>query len=66
MGKKDEVKEEVTSPVEEEKKEDLVIVLRFSSWLGNNVRIGIVGVPNVGKSSLFNDLSKLNVFVESL
>ena len=29
------------------------------------MRIGIVGVPNVGKSSLFNDLSKLNVPAEN-
>jgi obg-like ATPase 1 len=25
---------------------------------GNNVKIGIVGMPNVGKSSFFNLLSK--------
>jgi obg-like ATPase 1 len=25
---------------------------------GNNLKIGIVGVPNVGKSSFFNVLSK--------
>ena len=31
----------------------------------NNVKIGIVGVPNVGKSSFFNALSKLNVPAEN-
>ena len=32
---------------------------------GNNVTIGIVGMPNVGKSSFFNLLSKLNVPAEN-
>jgi obg-like ATPase 1 len=32
---------------------------------GNNVKIGIVGLPNVGKSSMFNLLSKLNVPAEN-
>jgi len=32
---------------------------------GNNVSIGIVGMPNVGKSSLFNILSGLNVPAEN-
>ena len=32
---------------------------------GNNVAIGIVGMPNIGKSSLFNLLSKLNVPAEN-
>jgi len=31
----------------------------------NNVSIGIVGLPNVGKSSFFNVLSKLNVAAEN-
>jgi GTP1/Obg family GTP-binding protein len=31
----------------------------------NNVKIGIVGMPNVGKSSFFNCLSKLNVPAEN-
>uniref|UniRef100_A0A7S2V0U7 Obg-like ATPase 1 n=1 Tax=Fibrocapsa japonica TaxID=94617 RepID=A0A7S2V0U7_9STRA len=32
---------------------------------GNNVKIGIVGMPNVGKSSFFNLLAKLNVPAEN-
>lgn len=32
---------------------------------GNNVKIGIVGVPNVGKSTFFNCLSKLNIPAEN-
>jgi ribosome-binding ATPase YchF (GTP1/OBG family) len=31
----------------------------------NNVKLGVVGVPNVGKSSFFNCLSKLNVPAEN-
>jgi len=32
---------------------------------GNNVAVGIVGMPNIGKSSLFNLLSQLNVPAEN-
>jgi obg-like ATPase 1 len=32
---------------------------------GNNVKIGIVGLPNVGKSSFFNTLSRMNVPAEN-
>ncbi len=32
---------------------------------GNNVSIGIVGMPNVGKSTIFNILSNLNVPAEN-
>ena len=32
---------------------------------GNNVKMGIVGLPNVGKSSLFNTLTKLTVPAEN-
>ncbi len=32
---------------------------------GNNVKVGIVGVPNVGKSSFFNILGKMNVPAEN-
>jgi obg-like ATPase 1 len=32
---------------------------------GNNVAIGVVGMPNVGKSTLFNVLSNLNVPAEN-
>eukprot|EP00499_Haloplacidia_sp_CaronLabIsolate_P005335 CAMPEP_0196780648 /NCGR_PEP_ID=MMETSP1104-20130614/8287_1 /TAXON_ID=33652 /ORGANISM="Cafeteria sp., Strain Caron Lab Isolate" /LENGTH=394 /DNA_ID=CAMNT_0042150861 /DNA_START=39 /DNA_END=1223 /DNA_ORIENTATION=- len=32
---------------------------------GNNVKMGIVGLPNVGKSTFFNLLSKLNVPAEN-
>lgn len=32
---------------------------------GNNVKIGIVGVPNVGKSTFFNCMSKLNIPAEN-
>lgn len=32
---------------------------------GNNVKMGCIGMPNVGKSSLFNTLSKLNIPAEN-
>lgn len=32
---------------------------------GNTLKIGIVGLPNVGKSTTFNCLSKLNVAAEN-
>lgn len=32
---------------------------------GNNVKMGIVGLPNVGKSSMFNIMSKLSVAAEN-
>lgn len=32
---------------------------------GNNVKVGIVGVPNVGKSSFFNILGKMHVPAEN-
>ncbi|DBA03228.1 TPA: hypothetical protein N0F65_011587 [Lagenidium giganteum] len=32
---------------------------------GNNVKIGIVGLPNVGKSTFFNCMSKLNIPAEN-
>ena len=32
---------------------------------GNNVKMGIVGLPNVGKSSFFNLLGKMNVPAEN-
>lgn len=32
---------------------------------GNNVKMGIVGLPNVGKSTFFNTLCKMNVAAEN-
>lgn len=44
--------------------EETVREVRFGRP-GNNLKIGIVGLPNVGKSSFFNALSKLNVPAEN-
>jgi obg-like ATPase 1 len=32
---------------------------------GNNVKMGVVGMPNVGKSSFYNAVAKLNVAAEN-
>lgn len=34
--------------------------------VGNSLKMGIVGFPNVGKSSTYNLLSKLDVLVENM
>lgn len=39
-------------------------VIRFGRP-GNNLKLGIVGMPNVGKSSFFNLLSKMNIPAEN-
>jgi obg-like ATPase 1 len=41
--------------------EDRVMLGRFS----NNLKLGLVGYPNVGKSLVFNTLSKLSVNSEN-
>ena len=32
---------------------------------GNRIKMGIVGLPNVGKSTFFNVLTKLNIAAEN-
>lgn len=44
-----------------EEAKEKVILGRFS----NNLKMGIVGLPNVGKSTFFNTLTKLNVGAEN-
>lgn len=46
---------------QQDQKEDKPILGRP----GNNVKMGIVGMPNVGKSTIFNVLSNLNVPAEN-
>jgi hypothetical protein len=38
---------------------------RYFCSPGNNVKMGIVGIPNVGKSTFFNCLTKLNIPAEN-
>ncbi len=45
----------------EEAPKERVILGRFS----NNLKMGIDGLPNVGKSTFFNTLTKLNVGAEN-
>lgn len=45
----------------DDKPKEKIILGRFSS----NLKMGIVGMPNVGKSTFFNTLTKLNVDAEN-
>lgn len=47
------------------KKKEVEVTKALLGRPGNNVKIGIVGLPNVGKSSMFNLLSGLNVPAEN-
>ena len=49
-------------PKKDESKEEPPALLGRPS---NNVKMGIVGLPNVGKSSFFNALCKMNVPAEN-
>mmetsp|Transcript_24687 Transcript_24687/g.61680 ORF Transcript_24687/g.61680 Transcript_24687/m.61680 type:complete len:401 (-) Transcript_24687:2150-3352(-) len=48
-------------PKKKEEPTKRIVLGRFSS----NLKMGIVGVPNVGKSTFFNTLTKLNVAAEN-
>jgi len=48
-------------PKKAEEKTERPILGRFSS----NLKIGIVGIPNVGKSTLFNVMTKLSIPAEN-
>lgn len=45
----------------DKKKKDEVSEKAILGRPGNTLKMGIVGLPNVGKSSMFNFLSKLQV-----
>jgi GTPase SAR1 family protein len=47
------------------KKDDTPVKKVVLGRPGNNVKMGIVGLPNVGKSTFFNLLCKMNVAAEN-
>jgi obg-like ATPase 1 len=47
------------------KKKEVVAPKQILGRASNNLKIGIVGMPNVGKSTLYNLLSKQNVPAEN-
>lgn len=46
------------------KKEEVVVKAKLGRP-GNTLKMGIVGLPNVGKSTTFNQLSNLNIPAEN-
>ena len=47
------------------KKKEKIEEKAFWGWVKNTLKMGIVGFPNVGKSSTFNILSDLEADVEN-